>query len=141
MKSFEYAKNKENKKFKMPVVKMGEYRVYLWALPIAPFAIAYDKLQTWAYNRRVWNDKKATKVLDYVLPYILEYVEEDNAYYYCMDWGTYNLWKKAPIISRAWARKFSNRLQHYIKDYYEKEGFVKTVESDGYDTWVKFVEK
>ena len=30
--------------------------------------------------------KKATKVLDYFLPYVLEYDEESQAYYYCMDW-------------------------------------------------------
>lgn len=112
MKNFEYAKIKaetKEKTFKMPTIKTNTYNIPLWALPIALFVIVYDKFNEWNYNRLIWDEKKATKVLDYFLPYALEYNKENQAYYYCMNWGYYGLSvaKKVPIGLKAWSKKFS----------------------------------
>lgn len=139
MKDFEHAKNRDNKsKKKWYVIHGKKYSFYIWALPIVPFVMGYNKVSNWAYNRRVWDEKTAHKVLDYVLPYILEWVEEDNAFYYSMDWGYSNIWRKAPWYLHKWAKKFDYKLHAFIEEGYNKEGYSKTVEKDWYETWVKF---
>lgn len=139
MKSFEYAKTKKNKpKKKWYVIHGKKYSFYIWALPLVPFVMAYDKIAEWAYNRRVWNEQTARDILNRVLPYVLEWVEEDNAYYYCMDWGYSSIWRKAPFTKRKWAKKFDYKLHHFVKEGYEHPNYAKTIENDGYETWVKF---
>ena len=138
MKDFEYAKNKKNNGKKWYIIRGKKYNYYIWALPLIPFVVAHDKIEDWAYNRREWNEATACKVLDHALPYILEWVEEDNAFYYCMEWGHSNLWRKAPLHLRKWAMKFEYRLHEFIKESYQKDGYSKSVESDYYETWVKF---
>lgn len=139
MKDFEYAKTRKNKsRRKWYVINGKKYSYYIWALPIIPFVVAYDKVSEWAYNRREWSEETACKVLDHVLPYILEWVEEDNAFYYCMDWGCSNLWRKAPLHLRKWAKKFDYKMHKFIEEGYQKEGYSKSVEKDHYETWVKF---
>ena len=133
---------KNNKKWY--VIYTKNYSIYLWALPIAPFAIAIEKLNDWYYKRLEWNEQRATKVLNKVLPKVLEWVEEENAYYYCMNWGTSNLLRGAAAIDRKWARKFQYSLQNYIQDSYENADYTKVVEkaqASWDDTWVKFIEK
>lgn len=86
--------------------------------------------------------KKATKVLDYFLPYALEYDEENQAYYYCMDWiySGLDIAKKVPIGLKKWTKIFSYKILDYLKNTYEKTGFIKSIEEDcncGY-LWIKF---
>lgn len=142
MSKFDNAKKKALRKGnKMPVVKIGKYyQVPVLALPLFPFVYCWDRYQERSYNRRTWSEEKATKVLDQILPKCLEWVEEDNAYYYCMEWSTSLLWKNAGV-NRKWALKFSGKLRDFIKEGYENKNYTKTVESDWYETWVKFVEK
>lgn len=138
MKDFEYAKKKNNSK-KWYIIRGKKYSFYIWALPLVPFAIACDKVSKWASNRRKWNEKTACKVLDYVLPYRLEWVEEDNAFYYSMDWDYSSLWKEAPLYLRKWAKKFGYKIHKFIEEGYQKKGYSKSVEKDPYETgWIKF---
>ena len=132
-------KKKSNKK--RSIINGKKYSYYIWALPLLPFVILYDTLEERANKRRVWSAERATKVLNYVLPKVLEWVEEDKAYYYCMDWGTSDLWRKAKRRDRKWARKWEYDLRDFIKDGYENENYSKSVEKDYCDTWVKFEER
>jgi hypothetical protein len=79
------------------------------------------------------------------LPKKLEWVEEDKAYYYCMDWSWWSLGRTAPIGHRKWANKFFADLHQFVAEGYENPDYIKIVEKTGsayYDeTWVKFVEK
>lgn len=139
-KSFSYAKTRKEKQNhkKWWIINGKKYSYYIWALPIIPFVLLYDKISDYLYARRVWDEEKAIKVLDRVLPYVLEWVEEDDAYYYCMDWGYSSLWRKAPLTMRKWARKFDFNLHQFIKNGYQKDGYEKTIEGDRYETWIKF---
>ena len=132
-------KKKSNKKGY--IIDGKKYSYYIWALPLLPFVVLYDALEERANKRRVWSAERATKVLNYVLPKVLEWVEEDKAYYYCMDWGTSDLWRKAKRRDRKWARKWEYDLRDFIKEGYENENYSKSVEKDYYDTWVKFEER
>lgn len=141
MASFNKAKEPKKTKKRWWIINTHNYSVYIWALPILPFVLLSDYLKERASKKRVWNDEIATKILDIVLPQVLEWVEEDNAFFYCMSWGNSSLYRKAPRKYRKWAYKFSYQLQQFIKDGYENADYVKTIEKDYYDTWVKFVEK
>ena len=132
-------KKKSNKKWY--IINGKKYSYYIWALPLLPFVVLYDTLEERANKRRVWSAERATKVLNHVLPKVLEWVEEDKAYYYCMDWGTSDLWRKAKHRDRKWARKWEYDLRDFIKDGYENENYSKSVEKDYCDTWVKFEER
>ena len=139
-KSFSYAKTRKEKQNhkKWWIINGKKYSYYIWVLPLIPFVLLYDKISDYLYARRVWDEEKAIKVLDRVLPYVLEWVEEDDAYYYCMDWGYSSLWRKAPLTMRKWARKFDFNLHQFIKNGYQKDGYEKTIEGDRYETWIKF---
>ena len=139
-KDFSYAKMRQEKQSRKKwwIINGKKYSYYIWALPLIPFVLLYDKISDYLYARRVWSEEKATKVLNYVLPHVLEWVEEDEAYYYCMDWGYSRLWRKAPLTMRKWARKFSYNLHQFIKNGYQKDGYEKTIEGDRYETWIKF---
>ena len=139
-KDFSYAKTRQEKQSRKKwwIINGKKYSYYIWALPLIPFVLLYDKISDYLYARRVWSEEKATKVLDRVLPHVLEWVEEDDAYYYCMDWGYSSLWRKAPLTMRKWARKFSYNLHQFIKNGYQKDGYEKTIEGDRYETWIKF---
>lgn len=108
---------------------------------IRPFYKFYCYIENKMYESREWSNEKATKVLDKILPRVLEYVEEDNAYYYCMDWRVWILYDNAPIGYFKWVKKFNDELHSFIANGYENKDYVKTIENDGCNTWVKFTEK
>ena len=143
MAQFDKAKTVEKKyRRKWYEIQGKKYTYYIWALPILPLVLLVDKIKDYRYNRRVWSEEKATKVLDYVLPQVLEWVEEDKAFYYSMEWGHSQLWRKARRRDCKWAYKFAYQLHKFIQNGYENAEYVKTVEKDNYgETWVKFVEK
>ena len=141
MAQFDKAKVEKKRRRKWYEIQGEKYTYYIWGLPILPFMLLADKIQDYQYKRRVWSAEKATKVLDYVLPQVLEWVEDDKAFYYSMEWGHSQLWRKARWRDRKWAYKFAYQLHNFIKDGYENAEYIKTVEKDNYDTWVKFIEK
>ena len=144
MKTFDKAKHDSKPLKKWWIIHRKNYSYYIWALPIIPFIELADYIEKRAYAKRVWNTKTATKVLDKVLPKVLEWVEADKAFYYCMDWGSSSLWHKAPLRYRKWAHKFQNDLQEFIEEGYENPQYIKTVDKGVSlfdETWVKFEEK
>lgn len=141
MKSFEYARIKKKRgSFKMPHIEIGIYDIPLWALPIAPFEIAYDKFDTWYYSNQKWSEEKATKALNYFLPHVLEFVEEDNAYYYCTEWrySGYEIAKRVPLGMKKWTKKFGYEILYFLKTGYENPDFSKIVVNEYDGTWIKF---
>lgn len=89
-----------------------------------------------------WDEAKATKVLNVILSKKMEYVPEDNAFYYCMDWGCWYLWRLAPRKYRKWARKFSGDLHDFIEVGYENPDYIKSIEVNNYnERWIKFEER
>jgi hypothetical protein len=141
MAQFDKAKVEKKSNRKWYIIYGKQYSYYIWALPIIPIVVLCDKIKDYNQKRRVWSEEKATKVLDYVLPQVLEWVEEDNAFYYNMEWGASALWRKARRRDRKWAYKFDYRLHNFIKDGYENAEYIKTIEKDYYETWIKFVER
>jgi hypothetical protein len=144
MKTFDKAKQTSKPRKKWWIIHRKKYSYYIWALPLIPFIELADYIEEKAYAKRVWNTTTATKVLDKVLPKVLEWVEDDKAFYYNMEWGYSQLWRKAPLKYRKWARKFQYDLHKFVETGYENAQYTKTVDKGEYyydDTWVKFEEK
>ena len=139
MTNFDKAKSKSKKRWW--VIRIGNYDFYLWGLPFVPFVLLKDEFDEWRYFRLEWSNDRATKVLNKLLPKMLEWNEEDKAYYFCMDWDYFNYHLYVPLRHRKWVRKFSSRLREFVRDGYEHPLYVKEIENDGYDEWVKFSEK
>lgn len=133
---FEKAKNKPKKPWYM--VNTKNYQIPFWALPIAPIVIGISKLSDWFYDHIKWDEHKATKVLNHVLPNILDYDEVEDAYYYCMDWGMSSLWRKTPLRYRRFAYKYEFKLQEFIRNKYTVKGYCKSVMVEWDREWVEF---
>lgn len=141
MASFDKAKTKKVKK-DLPRICVGDYQVVFFALPLLPIVMALDAFHDWQYNRLVWSAEKATKVLDAILPRVLEWVEEDNAFYYCTDWDGAMLRNNAPLKYKKWVKKYYWKLHDFVKDGYQNPDYNKTIEDDAFsDVWVKFSAK
>lgn len=141
MASFDKAKVKKVKKG-LPRISVGDYEVLIFALPLLPFVMALDAFHDWQYNRLVWRAEKATKVLNTILPKVLEWVEEDNAFYYCTGWNGSILRDAAPLRYKKWVKKYYWKLHDFVEDGYQNPDYDKTVESDASgDVWIKFTAK
>lgn len=136
MKDFEKAKVKKQYHSPRHFNIAGYNNVFWYEIPFVPLRILSD----WRYKRMKWDEKKATKVLDKILPMNLEWVPEDNAFYYCMDWDAYGLISKTPFYYKKWVKKFYYKLHQFIAEGYQNAGYNKTVIND-YDQWVKFEER
>ena len=138
MKDFEKAKIKKQKQKRSPHrFNIAGYNYLRWyEIPFVPFMLLSD----WRYKRMKWDEKKATKVLNKILPDKLEWVPEDNAFYYGMDWDACGLISKTPFYYKKWVRKFRYKLHQFIAEGYQNVDYNKTI-IDDYGQWVKFEER
>lgn len=143
MASFNKGKEKAKKSKKgLPRICIGDYQVVFFALPLLPFVMALDAFHNWQYNRLVWSTEKATQVLDAILPRVLEWVEEDDAFYYCSGWNGMVLRENCPLKYKKWVNKYYWKLHDFVKDGYQNPDYDKTIEDDAFsDVWVKFSAK
>lgn len=133
---FKKARNKPKKPWYM--VNTKNYHFPFWAAPLVPFVIGLSKLYDWLFDNIKWDEDKATKLLNHVLPKILDYDKDENAYYYCMNWGVFFMWDKAPLRYRCFVKKYYLNLQSFIKEKYTVKGYCKSVIDDKYYEWVEF---
>lgn len=144
MKKFDYAKHKEKKKkkFKMPVLSFYDdrYRVPIVLLPLGLIYIAKDRIHLKYVEHLEWDEVKASKVLDYFLPYVIEYDEDKNVYYYCTNWGysRTQLSKRVPLRLKGWSKKYHIDVFKYLENGYQKKGFVKSFEKEWNERWIIF---
>lgn len=151
MTTFKKAKKKAEKKNKSKEKKW--YHVYyeyhgmkchshILLMPLAGATMAIDHLHNQYYESLTWSEEKATKVLDKTLPKVLEYVPEDKAYYFPLDWNRRYLADRVPIGTRTWADKFCTELLDFLEKDYVNKKYNKTIEENEYshDKWIKFVE-
>lgn len=123
------------------IIKVGGYRCNILLAPLIPIVWAVEKYTNYKYKKCVWSEEKATKVLDKILPQVLEYVAEENAYYYCCEWHCSTLLDKSSNREKMWVNKFINELVDYLALKYENENYIKTIEDDKYEKWIKFAER
>ena len=133
--------NKAKKEKKSWVINTKKYSYAWWAFPLIPIVEAVDYIENKIEDRRTWSDEKAKKVLDKILPKVLEYLEEEDAFYYCMCWTEWELVDNAPLVHRKWVKKFRYDLHQFVLKGYENKDYDKTLIREYDETWIKFTEK
>ena len=142
MTKFDKAKKKEvSRNDKWHIVKWREFCCPFWLYPLIPVALASKKFEEWNYDRKKWSEKRATRMLHRILPHYLEWVEEENAYYFDMDNYYRYMYTKARFFDKAWGRKFEYELYAFIRDGYENEDYIKSEERYEGRLYIKFTEK
>ena len=128
MKNFEKAKIKKQYRSLRRFNIAGYNDVFWYEIPFLPLRILSD----WRYERMKWDEKKATKVLDKILPMNLEWVPEDNAFYYCMDWDACGLISKTPFYYKKRDNLFRLPLQgrevYKLSNEENNKVFIKSIE-------------
>ena len=142
MTKFDKAKKKEvERKDKWYMVKWRQFYCPFWLYPLIPVALIMKAIEDWNYNRKKWSEKRATKVLHRILPHYLEWVEEENAYYFDMDCYYRYMYTKARFFDKAWCRKFEYELFAFVRDGYENDHYIKSEERYEGRLYIKFTEK
>ena len=142
MKDFEYAKTrKKNRHDKWYMIHTKHYSFCFLVLPLFPIVWLYDHIRRWISEKRVWEERKAKHVLDYMLPHLLNYNNEKDYYYYRVNACAPLSVRKAPFLYRKWSRKFDYQLKWYLIDNYEREGYKKEISKNYDDTYIKFFKK
>ena len=129
MKYKEFKVEKTKNKKPWYIIYGKQFTYYVWAFPLLPFAILAKKIR----ESRKWCPRKAEKIINRGLPKMLDYDEENNSYYYFMDWGTSWMYEYAPFYLKAWARHFQYRIKLYLLEIYEHPMYEKIVIEDEYD--------
>lgn len=142
-KNMEKELKKESRKKETKRIKYKECEFYWYVMPVAVplyhLVKTMDDFNEWKYNRMVWNEKIADKVIETVLPKIGDY--HDGAIWYSTEWWDTIWYNNAPLRYRKWASKHRNKLKEYIVEEYNPVGFEKIVEEDDYsrgEAWVGF---
>lgn len=137
--TFEYAKRKEEKYNKKERFKFkhGRWNCYYFLVPLIPIAVAYEKINKFYNNKLAWSDKKATKILNSILPKILWYNSENDTYSYEAGYWSWVFTKNAPLGYKSWTKKYGKQLEDYLKDGYENPLYNKSIE----DEYIIFSEK
>ena len=135
---------KVEKKTRKPLTIKTKYHEYFWwAAPLIPFVEFYDWADRKLDEATKWDEKKAEFLLNkYILPNRLEYIEEENAYYYAVLFNPeWNYHRYCPRRYHRWLRKFGWKVQQYLIEKYENPDYIKTELREYDDHWVKFEER
>lgn len=147
-KNFDEAKTKKTKKrnpldFMAVDFNMWDYSFHVSVLLI-PLAIAvgcHRRMKDEYWRSLEWDEKKAEKLLDKRLGKVLEWDEDNDAYWFSMNWNSRYLTDKAPFGMRTWARKYNNEVLKYLENGYHHPTYRKLTETDCWgDKWLKFEE-
>lgn len=117
------------------------FHVNVLLVPLA-IAVGYHRhLKDEYWKSLEWDEKKAEKLLDKSLGKVLEWDEDNGAYWFCMNWNSRYLTDRAPFGMRTWARKFNNEVLKYLENGYHHPIYRKLAETDCWgDKWLKFEE-
>lgn len=145
-KNFEYAKKKAEKAKKKRertgkkwwMVYKKDYAFPFWLFPVYWLSLILEAVQKLEDKLYQWSDTKAAKMANYIIPQFLEYEEEEDSYYFPVDFGCSNYHKFVPLWHRRWVRKFSYDIMKFIKTVYQKKGYDKIFFEQYGDEYVVF---
>ena len=110
-----------------------------------------EKIEPYLNRKYEWNDERAQEILNYYIPRIAEWDEEDKSFYFFdngMGWSMKHYQKKLKIRDRKWWRynqgAWGGKIRDYLIENFELEGFTKEI-GDCSDSWTeicfKMIEK
>lgn len=110
-----------------------------WLAPIVPFAILEDKIRDWRYNRLVWNEERAQRVLEYAFPNKAEIDRENQSIGRYLRSFWFDWYKFAKRRDKRWCKKFNIQLREYCINTFQMDGYTKEVDIENEEwTWVGF---
>jgi len=122
----------------MKIIKTKNYEIPLRLLPAAMVQIPYNWVCNWYDSWTRWDKDKANTVLNYALPYVVEYDPVDDDYYIYTERAC-SLYKYVPFYLKNFAKKWESRLLNYIATDFEVDGYNKTVLNTGIYLYDKLV--
>ena len=144
-KNFDRAFANKPKKNRKPwyIINIKNYSYYIWALPIIPFYWIYEKISDAIEKSRVWDAKRAERIIARVFPLVAEVDKEAGTLTRCFrTWHFGDTWKyECKAIDKKFAKKFDHQITQYLKDTFEMEGYTKIIEDDDCSSewyWVTF---
>jgi hypothetical protein len=147
----EIKKAKEREEAKERKCKTVKYKGFTFNWYVMPLAVLFyhlglleAKIESFL-NKTLfaWNEEKAKKIIDKTFPKIADC--EDGKLWYYSGWGA-TIWantiKPIHFINREWAYRNKYKLQEYMINDYEPEGFEVCVEKEkwGNEYWIIFKE-
>ena len=102
-----------------------------------------EKIKPYLTSKYKWDDNKAQEILNYYIPRIAEWDEEDKTFYFFDDgfgWGMKYNQKQLKFRDRKWWKYncdfFGGKIRSYLIENFELEGFTKEI-GNCYDGWTE----
>ena len=115
--------------------KKNDYKV--WRVIFFPIWIGLkinDKIDIYLDSRNKWNEERADEILQYYIPRRAEWVEDkkefyffDNGYGWSMNFAKKHLKRRDRRFWKIHAKFWGGKIQDYLIDKFELEGFTKEV--------------
>lgn len=124
----------ENKQKKHPIRdwwNRNDYKVFRIILfPIWVCVEIIDRIKNRNYERTTWDEKRADEILTYYIPQISDWNPDDKTFFFYdngMGWTIGFAKKYLKIKDRLFWSKFHWKIEKYLNDKFELEGFKKEV--------------
>ena len=115
--------------------KKNDYKVWrVIFFPIWIGSIIKEKIEKFLNSRNKWSEERANEILQYYIPRRAEWVEDkkefyffDNGYGWSMNFAKKYLKRCDRRFWKIHARFWGGKIQDYLVDKFELEGFTKKV--------------
>ena len=115
--------------------------------PIWIGSIISKKIENYLNSRNKWSEERANEILQYYIPRRADWSAEekefyffDNGYGWSMNFAKKYLKRRDRRFWKIHAKFWGGKIQNYLIDKFELEGFTKEVVSDCTD-WVEIIFK
>lgn len=109
-------------------------RIVLFPIWIA--VLSSEKIKRWLNSKQEWSDERADRVLNYYIPRVAEWSEEDKSFYFFDNGLGWSYSKRIKLKDRRWWVCYSSlwggEVRKYLINNFELDGFKKEI-GDIYD--------
>ena len=128
----EYQKKEKIKKFKNKMlISWQDYSFYFFLFPLVFCYWIKDNIYNKYRTSSRWDVTKADKILNRIIPKVVDKDEETNNFYYCMDWDNKQLFlKNSRFIDKVWIKTYYYSLLYYLRNTYCPENYIKIIDAD-----------
>ena len=128
----DYQKKEKIKKFKNKMlVSWQGYSFYFFLFPLAFCCWVKDNIYEKYRKFLRWDVTKADKILNRIIPKVVDRDEETDSFYYCLDWNNELLFlKNSRFIDKAWIKTYYYSLLYYLINTYCPENYIKIINAD-----------
>lgn len=128
----QYQKKEKIKKIKRKMlVSWRGYQFYFFLFPLAFCCWIKDSICKKYYKSFSWDKARADRVLNKVMPKVVERDKETDSFSFCLEQDNRNIFlKNSSFIDRPWIKAYFDTLLYYLTEVYCVEGYVKIKDDD-----------